>query len=230
MTCILFPSRCRRAFTLIELLVVIVIISILVGIALPVFNQFVVKSRQTQTLSNMRQVGAAFLLYAGDNNSQLPGRVVTTDKWPKLMSAYVQNVNVYNSPIPPYVGKQITDPTQLISNSPNNTNYIGNGYNDINGYNNETIAPRLSTIPMPSQTLLLAIKLQTAQDFYMDFVENNESNAIYTTTQPWPAGSVYVFCDGSSRLLQYPPAGTNMSAKPTNAGFYTDWLWLINKT
>ncbi|MBC7805768.1 MAG: prepilin-type N-terminal cleavage/methylation domain-containing protein, partial [Akkermansiaceae bacterium] len=54
----------RRAFTLIELLVVIAIIAILAAILFPVFAQARAKGRQTACLSNMKQFGNAFMMYA----------------------------------------------------------------------------------------------------------------------------------------------------------------------
>jgi prepilin-type N-terminal cleavage/methylation domain-containing protein len=56
----------KRAFTLIELLVVIAIIGILAAILFPVFAQAKKSAQQTVCISNMRQIGLAFALYAGD--------------------------------------------------------------------------------------------------------------------------------------------------------------------
>ncbi|MES2464517.1 MAG: DUF1559 domain-containing protein [Armatimonadota bacterium] len=69
-------SRPKRtpsaAFTLIELLVVIAIISILAGILFPVFAQAREKARQSSCASNLRQIGMAGLMYAGDYDETLP--------------------------------------------------------------------------------------------------------------------------------------------------------------
>lgn len=59
-------SRAIAAFTLIELLVVIVIIAIISAILFPVFSQARAKARQSVCSSNMRQIGAAILLYQQD--------------------------------------------------------------------------------------------------------------------------------------------------------------------
>ena len=62
----------RTAFTLIELLAVIAIIAILAAILFPVFSQAREAAKKTQSMSNLRQVGLASLMYAGDNEDMLP--------------------------------------------------------------------------------------------------------------------------------------------------------------
>ena len=62
----------RRAFTLIELLVVIAIIAILAAILFPVFAQAKEAAKKTACLSNNRQLGYAFSMYASDNDDFLP--------------------------------------------------------------------------------------------------------------------------------------------------------------
>jgi len=62
----------KRGFTLIELLVVIAIIAILAAILFPVFARAREKARQTSCLSNMKQLGLAVLMYAGDYDERLP--------------------------------------------------------------------------------------------------------------------------------------------------------------
>jgi prepilin-type N-terminal cleavage/methylation domain-containing protein/prepilin-type processing-associated H-X9-DG protein len=61
-----------RAFTLLELLVVIAIIGILAGLLLPSLSKASQKAKAAKCTGNLKQVGSAFLLYAGDHNEQLP--------------------------------------------------------------------------------------------------------------------------------------------------------------
>lgn len=62
----------NRGFTLIELLVVIAIIAILAVILFPVFAQAREKARQTQCLSNLKQLGAAIAMYLSDYDETTP--------------------------------------------------------------------------------------------------------------------------------------------------------------
>ena len=64
----------RRGFTLIELLVVVAIIAILAATLLTVLAQARERGRAAQCLSNLRQWGIAFRMYADDNNDYLPRR------------------------------------------------------------------------------------------------------------------------------------------------------------
>jgi prepilin-type N-terminal cleavage/methylation domain-containing protein/prepilin-type processing-associated H-X9-DG protein len=61
-----------RAFTLIELLVVIAVISVLASITMPSILSAMRQASATQCKSNLRQIGAANMLYASNNGQFLP--------------------------------------------------------------------------------------------------------------------------------------------------------------
>ena len=99
--------RRREGFTLIELLVVIAIIAILASILFPVFARARAKGRQTACLSNMRQLGTALAMYAGDYDETLPlwslvggdpsgaGRLPGPEyTWDTQLMPYVKNTQI----------------------------------------------------------------------------------------------------------------------------------------
>ena len=57
---------CKKGFTLIELIVVIAIVAILAAILFPVFAQAREKARAASCLSNCKQIGLAWMMYAQD--------------------------------------------------------------------------------------------------------------------------------------------------------------------
>ena len=90
----------QRAFTLIELLVVIAIIAILAALLLPALSGARDKGRQAGCLGNLKQCGAALMMYAEDNDDTLPVGAVrdthasVTGCWPSR----------WQMDIAPYVG------------------------------------------------------------------------------------------------------------------------------
>ena len=98
-------SCCRRhperppAFTLVELLVVLAIISILAALALPTLTIGKEKARAIRCTSNLRQIGIAVHLYAGDHSDLLVPAEYNVrngapyeEGWPTLLRAggYIQ--------------------------------------------------------------------------------------------------------------------------------------------
>ena len=112
-------SHPGAGFTLIELLVVIAIIAILAAILFPVFAQAREKARAISCLSNQKQIGLGFMMYAQDydevfpNNPcngnrpsyyDLPGNTasVCVSKapigWADQIQPYIKNTQVFQCP------------------------------------------------------------------------------------------------------------------------------------
>jgi prepilin-type N-terminal cleavage/methylation domain-containing protein len=68
-----------RGFTLIELLVVIAIIAILAAILFPVFAKAREQARKTACVSNVAQLGKAWMMYVQDWDEQFPPRMPNPD-------------------------------------------------------------------------------------------------------------------------------------------------------
>ncbi len=64
--------RAQAGFTLVELLVVMAIISVLAGMLLPVLGKVLASGRNTVCQNNLKNLGAAIQLYAGDFGDWLP--------------------------------------------------------------------------------------------------------------------------------------------------------------
>lgn len=61
------------AFTLVEILAALAIIAVVVSIIIPVVGSVRRSSQGTHCAANMRQIGAALLLYGTENGGRLPG-------------------------------------------------------------------------------------------------------------------------------------------------------------
>ncbi|HET6387181.1 MAG TPA: DUF1559 domain-containing protein [Armatimonadota bacterium] len=176
--------RRRSGFTLIELLVVIAIIAILASILLPVFAQAREKARQTQCMSNCKQMADAVMMYVQDYDEVTPLFYFTHNPpytrwanpsratWVWAVQPYIKTWEVYHCPDMVDAttnGDSLWDPNNQYNNAANLSLWEGYGWNadymdyaatcsdfgtDPMNYPYSGAPDPLSLIPRPAQTVM----------------------------------------------------------------------------
>ncbi|WP_081722223.1 type II secretion system protein [Geminisphaera colitermitum] len=137
-------------FTLVELLVVLVIIGVLAAVIIPVAAGARMVARRASCMSNMRQLGAAMLLYAGDNKDNLPVTTHNADDytqtWIYLLRPYVGNMDAIR-----------VCPAESSERKKKIIDNMGTSYVLNDRVVERKAYRRLTGIPNPSRTLLMCI-------------------------------------------------------------------------
>lgn len=104
-TSILKSPCSNRGFTLVEVLVVIAIVVITFSIAVPVARSLVARSHAVYCAVNLRQIGLATMMYAGDNQMRLPvtshQRSQSGKSWTLTLQPYASGTISFKCPKDP---------------------------------------------------------------------------------------------------------------------------------
>lgn len=81
-----------------EVIVVVVIISVLVGILVPVISGARRSAKSVSCLSQLRQIGAAMQQYATDNTGVFPDTTASGVSWETLVAKYTGSGKIFRCP------------------------------------------------------------------------------------------------------------------------------------
>jgi len=184
----------RRGFTLIELLVVIAIIAILAAILFPVFARARAKARQTQCLSNVKQIDLALMMYAQDYDETYPRVNHTTGyDWWQPLYPYVKNSQMFRTP------------AYRAAASEPQTDYLLNGL--------FAHGASMAQFEQPAEQVCIAIRAQSCGETgyhpWPDDLTSWDDPSAYTELKSHIAtalhngGSNYGFADGHAKWYQW---------------------------
>lgn len=146
------PKAPGAGFTLVELLSVIAIIGVLAGILVPVGMFARSTARSARCASNLRQLGAAVMLYVQDNSGELPLALQSSSQrgWDYFLgeAGHVGARKQSGKWVSPVFGCPLR---RAASDNPDVTTYGMNG--TLTG---STGGPKLATLDRPGATLLMA--------------------------------------------------------------------------
>jgi len=213
----------KTAFTLIELLVVIATIAILAAILFPVFAQAKAAAKKTASLSNIKQLVLASLMYNNDYDDTFvaQGEPTAANSWGWQMTwimhtlPYMKNYGILLDPSDSHTGPSWSGPMY---------SYVANGVlagqctpswggwkmvGVINASRNWfEAAPRSGTgIPLPAESIIFATRFKMHPTSWM------YAEGIRGAFDPW--ASVLMQADGVDNAVSLPGTSNGMWSAPT---------------
>lgn len=209
-----------KGFTLIELLVVIAIIAILAAMLLPVLAKARARAYQAVCLSNLKQLGICFALYADDWDGFFPKDASMSNVWFTQIALYIQQTRAgfvaYSSMYDPAEDKWLAGilrcPAEPKSSAYWNVDWSGMEpavnkvatWYGINGYLCGTSSdpelrywPKLSRMKYPARTFLLSDMNAGPNLDNSDYYARINFNHLEMGIAYRHSGSAsFLFCDG----------------------------------
>jgi prepilin-type N-terminal cleavage/methylation domain-containing protein len=214
-----------KAFTLIELLVVIAIIAILAAILFPVFAQAKLAAKKTASLSNVKELALAAIMYQGDADDYLPLYIsggwstyqsagdTTSHFWAGIVQPYMKNWGIM---VDPGVG----DTNGYITGA--SSNYKSQELFSQYGYNYNFLSPWWQCNNALARSSTAAV--QPSNTVYF----TSSTNFTVAPSEGWnaanPPGAWPIIAPAPNACIWYGTAtpvidGNWSAANPTNIGY-----------